>query len=110
MAGNNKDTELGELVKQMITAVHAEGQKQGRYRIHPLIYANLVVIAGLIFSTGIAYQKINELEKKNESTQSLQQVAPRVEAMQQEVSQLQQEVIRFRERFDRFLDQQRNSK
>src|SRR5689334_12185622 len=56
----DKPEQLGALVKELTTALHEHGEKQGQLKVHPLVYANLVFIAGLIFSSGVLYQRINE--------------------------------------------------
>ncbi len=97
MADADTKADLGGLVKELVRAVHEEGQKQGRLRIHPLVYANMVFIAGLIFSCGVLYQRVNEVERRQYQMQGMESIGPKVES-------IQQEVIRTRDRLDRFLD------
>jgi hypothetical protein len=97
MANSETNADLGGLVKELVRAVHEEGQKQGRMRIHPLVYANLVFIGGLIFSSGVLYQRVNELERRQYQMQGMESISPKVETIQQELG-------RLRDRLDRFLD------
>src|SRR5258707_5654355 len=80
MAHSDTKADIGALVKELVTAVHEEGQKQGSLKVHPLIYANLVFIAGLIFSSAVLYQRINELERRQYLMQGVEGMAPKVES------------------------------
>ena len=103
MADSDTKADIGVLVKELVAAVHEEGAKTGTLKIHPLVYANLVFIAGLIFSSGVLYQRINELERRQYQMQGMEGMAPKVEAMGQEVT-------RLRDRLDRFFDDAHKAK
>lgn len=90
--GEHRD--VGELVSQLTKQL--ERQSSGR-KVHPLIWANLVFIMGLIFAAGQQYQRLNDIDTRLRAVGN-------VDAVSQQIGDLKTAVLRMQERLDRALD------
>lgn len=92
--------QIGDLVKSLTK----ELQEQVRTRPHPLIYANLAFIIGIIFWTGVCFQRINDLDARVKSAANSDTIAASLTNLTEQQNQMRRDLESMRERIDRVLD------
>jgi uncharacterized coiled-coil protein SlyX len=85
-------------IRPMIAGLIEELQEHTRAKIHPLVYANLAFLIGIVFACGSLWNRVATLESRSQAIDAIQVVNTKVDAMQSEIS-------RLRDRLDLFLDQ-----
>lgn len=94
------DEEQHQIVKDLALELQKQSAENARGKIHPLIWANLAFIVGLIFLAGVNWQRVNNIE---DSARKVSQV----DSLVTEVSNMKTELHDLTTRLDRYLDNER---
>jgi hypothetical protein len=96
-----------EPVALLVESLSKSLAQEVRRRPHPLLYVNLSVLIGVIFTSGIFYARFNELETQVNRMRSTETLAVQVTSLQGQFQELREEFSRLTERLDRVLDANR---
>lgn len=84
--------EISSLIQNLMTELKGESRKP---TVHPLIYANLAFILGLVFACGSLWARVAYIEAKAQNIDAIAVIASKVDNLSDELGRMRQQLNDF---------------
>jgi len=91
-------------IGELIEALTDQLQKQVRTKPHPLNYATLISLAGVIFSCGILFQRVSTLEEKVRTMPSADMLTAQISDLRAEQILMEHQLEKLQDSLDKLRD------